>query len=75
MKPGIDHKRHIAKAVTWRAIASLSTFLIGWWITGDMSLGIKFGLADVLIKLVLYYGHERIWYRSNFGVKREIKED
>lgn len=70
MKTNLSHKRHIAKAFTWRAIASCSTFLIGWVLTGDMTLGIKFGIADVIIKLILYYGHERLWYKSDFGVSK-----
>ncbi|MFB6343052.1 DUF2061 domain-containing protein [Saccharicrinis sp. FJH62] len=61
-------KRHLAKAITWRIIASLTTFIIGWIVTGNLDFGMAIGAADVIIKLVLYYLHERAWYHSSYGV-------
>lgn len=64
----VQPKRHLAKAITWRIIASLVTFLIGWIVTGDVNFGMAIGITDVLIKIGLYYLHERIWYHSRFGI-------
>lgn len=64
----VQRKRHLAKAFSWRIIASVATFIIGWVATGHMETGIKIGAADVIIKFILYYFHERIWYKSHFGV-------
>ncbi len=64
----IKPRRHLAKALTWRIIASLTTFLIGWSVTGDMHFGAAIGGFDVVIKIVLYYFHERLWYHSRYGV-------
>lgn len=61
-------KRHLAKAITWRIVASATTFIIGWIVTGSVDFGMAIGAADVLIKLALYYFHERLWYHSKFGV-------
>ena len=61
-------KRHIAKAFSWRFFASIITFLIGWIATEDIEKGFWIFLADVVLKLVLYYLHERLWYKSNFGI-------
>jgi uncharacterized membrane protein len=69
-----SQKRHLAKAVTWRLIASVTT----------ASIALAFGLpqkavagvfvADLIIKFILYYGHERAWYRfTNFGVDQKGK--
>ena len=66
-------RRHFAKAITWRIIASFTTFIIGWVITGDLEFGMAIGAADVLIKITLYYFHERLWYHSNFGVLKDGK--
>ncbi|WP_346857514.1 DUF2061 domain-containing protein [uncultured Draconibacterium sp.] len=66
-------RRHLAKAITWRIVASLTTFLIGWIVTGDLNFGMAIGAADVLIKIALYYFHERLWYHSNFGVVEDGK--
>jgi uncharacterized membrane protein len=64
----IDRKRHILKALTWRVIASLTTFLIVFIATGEIKAGISIGLIDFFAKLIFYYFHERIWYKSNFGI-------
>lgn len=72
-------KRHLAKAITWRIIASLTTFLIGWIVTGNMEFGMTIGGADVVIKIGLYYFHERAWYHTQYGIVKEdekhIKEE
>jgi uncharacterized membrane protein len=72
MTETVERKRHIAKAVTWRIIASLTTALIAFAFgLPPKAVGGVF-LADLIIKFVLYYGHERIWYRYiKFGVKND----
>tara|TARA_R110000868_G_scaffold15938_16_gene72179 strand:- start:9 stop:221 length:213 start_codon:yes stop_codon:yes gene_type:complete len=70
MKIKIDRKRHLLKSVTWRIIASVVSFLIGWSVTGDVSIGITVGVVDVVVKFILYYFHERMWYKSKFGIKK-----
>lgn len=62
-------KRHLAKTVTWRLIGTLDTMLIAWFISGNPLTGLKIGLAEVLTKMLLYYLHERVWYKMNFGIK------
>ena len=51
--------------------------LLAWFITGNPIIGLKIGFLEVLCKLVLYYTHERIWYKINFGLaerdSRKIK--
>lgn len=66
----VDHKRHLAKAVTWRIIASTTTALIAWAFGLPFkAVGLVF-VADLVIKFVLYYAHERVWYKHiKFGVK------
>ena len=59
----ISRKRHIAKTFTWRAVGTLDTVLISWIITGNPLTGMKIGLSEVVTKMVLYYLHERLWFR------------
>jgi len=67
----VQIKRHIAKAVTWRIIATLTTILLAWLFTNDIDVALKFGAAEVIIKLLAYYFHERVWYKwIKFGVKK-----
>lgn len=63
-----SRKRHIIKTISWRAIGTLDTIMLSWFITGNPLTGLKIGLAEVITKMVLYYLHERVWYRINFGL-------
>lgn len=66
----VEKKRHLAKAVTWRIIASLTTALIAFMFgLPPKAVGLVF-VADLVIKFVMYYVHERIWYKHiRYGVK------
>lgn len=66
----VSHKRHLAKAVTWRIIASLTTAAIAFAFgLPPKAVGGVF-VADLVIKFVLYYAHERAWYKYiKYGVK------
>lgn len=61
-------KRHVAKTVTWRIVGTIDTMLIGWLITGNPITGLKIGGIELIIKMILYYFHERIWYKMNLGL-------
>ncbi|MBO6879916.1 DUF2061 domain-containing protein [Winogradskyella sp.] len=63
-----SRKRHIAKTFTWRFIGTLDTMLLAWWISGNPLIGLKIGFAEVFSKMILYYLHERFWYRFNYGL-------
>ena len=65
-----SHKRHIAKAVTWRIVGTIDTILLSWLISGSPFTGLKIGLAEVITKMALYYLHERVWFRVKLGVKK-----
>tara|TARA_R100001480_G_scaffold137552_1_gene134603 strand:- start:103 stop:309 length:207 start_codon:yes stop_codon:yes gene_type:complete len=67
----VAKKRHLAKAVSWRVVGTIDTMLLGWLISGDPMVGIKIGAVELVTKIILYYGHERAWYKfSRFGVNR-----
>ena len=70
MEEKVSAKRHLAKAVTWRIIASVVTALIAFAFgLPPKAVGGVF-LVDLILKFVLYYGHERLWYKYiKFGVK------
>jgi len=64
------NKRHLLKTISWRLVGSLDTFILAWIISGDPITGLQIGLAEVLTKMILYYLHERIWYKFNFGLDK-----
>lgn len=63
------NKRHLYKTVTWRLVGTLDTMIIGYLVTGNAIIGLKIGFFEVATKLILYYLHEKIWYKSNFGIE------
>lgn len=68
-----SRKRHVAKTLTWRLIGTLDTMIIAWIISGNYLSGLKIGFAEVVTKMILYYFHERTWYRMNFGLSKRSK--
>jgi uncharacterized membrane protein len=70
----VKRKRHIAKTITWRLVGTIDTMLLGWLISGNPLIGLKIGLLELITKMILYYFHERIWYRSKFGVNGKKDE-
>lgn len=63
-----SRKRHIAKTVTWRLVGTVDTMTLAWIVTGNPLTGLKIGFAEVVTKMILYYFHERVWYKVNFGL-------
>ena len=70
-KVNINKKRHLAKTITWRIIASTDTLIIAWFLTGSWKIGGGIAIIEIITKMILYYFHERIWYSSNWGVIRQ----
>ena len=67
----IERKRHLAKTLTRRVLATTDTFLIAWLITGKFDLAAGIAGIEVLTKMFLYYWHERLWYKHiKFGVTK-----
>ncbi len=56
---GQTRSRSLIKAATWRAIATL---------TGELEHGVTFAVADVSLKMLFYYMHERGWELVGWGV-------
>jgi len=59
--------RSLAKAVSWRVTGTIDTFLISWLITGQVLLASGIALTEIMTKIVLFWGHERVWNRISWG--------
>jgi uncharacterized membrane protein len=55
--------RSLAKALSWRITATLTTALIAYIVTGEMDTAVMIGGIEFILKLLIYYGHERAWHR------------
>ncbi len=68
----VSYKRHIAKTISWRVIGTIDTMVLSALVTGSWEMGLTIGGIEVVTKMVLYFFHERLWYRfSRFGVEKK----
>ncbi|MBW3002136.1 DUF2061 domain-containing protein [Candidatus Woesearchaeota archaeon] len=61
------HVRSIAKSISWRTIATLTTMILVFVFTGKLALAAGIGFFEVIIKLTVYYAHERAWDNITWG--------
>ena len=53
--------RSLAKTLTWRITATLTTIILVLIFVGDLTIAFTVGAFEVVIKMVVYYLHERVW--------------
>jgi uncharacterized membrane protein len=63
----VSKRRSLAKSITWRLIAIVVTFLVGFVMTGSLAFAASLSLLSNLINFILYYLHERVWLKINWG--------
>ncbi len=68
------HRRSIAKALSWRLLATLITTGLVYLLTGKGEFAATVGLADTLIKFAIYIAHERVWNRISYGRHKDEPE-
>tara|TARA_R100000458_G_C8265913_1_gene240970 strand:+ start:775 stop:981 length:207 start_codon:yes stop_codon:yes gene_type:complete len=61
MKKFNSRKRSAFKTMTWRILATTDTFVLSFFITGNLVFAGSIASVEVLTKLILYYWHERLW--------------
>lgn len=72
MSNRVSAKRHLAKTLTWRVIATTDTFILAWLVTGAIDWAGMIAGFEVVTKMILYYGHERAWYKYvMYGVEKQ----
>lgn len=49
------------KAVSWRIIASITTMTLVYIFTGELKLVAEIGILEIILKMLFYYLHERVW--------------
>jgi uncharacterized membrane protein len=64
------HRRSLAKAISWRLVATTSTVAIVYLFTGRAALSVGIGAVEAALKMLLYYGHERVWGWISWGKPR-----
>jgi uncharacterized membrane protein len=59
--------RSLAKAISYRILGSLATGLIFFVLSGKAALSLGAGALDMVVKIGIYFLHERMWDRVEFG--------
>jgi uncharacterized membrane protein len=65
-----SNTRSLAKAISYRIFGSLSTAGLVYFFTGDWRASAGAGALDSVVKIVLYFAHERVWNAIPFGRPR-----
>ena len=74
------HSRSLIKAISWRILGSIDTFVISYFITGKLVFAASIASVETFTKVILFYGHERVWAavpwgRANQGVPANTEAD
>jgi len=62
-----SHPRSFVKAVSWRTVGSIDTFVLGLLFSGSAKLAGAIAGTEVLTKITLFYFHERAWSLVRWG--------
>ena len=73
-KTKVSVRRHLLKTITWRVVGTIDTMILGWLVSGDLTVGLTIGSFEVVTKMVLYFLHERAWYKIDFGIERDSEK-
>jgi uncharacterized membrane protein len=61
------HSRSFLKAVSWRILGSMDTFVISYFVTGKLTFAISIASVETFTKICLFYFHERLWALVPWG--------
>jgi uncharacterized membrane protein len=63
-----SNSRSLAKAVSYRVLGSSGTALVVLILTGgNVRISVGAGALDMLLKIALYFVHERLWNHIPYG--------
>jgi len=61
--------RSILKSISWRIVATLTTIVLVFALTGNLAVSGSVGLLELVTKTLIYFLHERLWNLIGFGRK------
>ena len=59
--------RSFVKAYSYRCCGTLTTIAISFVITGSVVVSLGIGATEMVVKPFIYWCHERVWSRINWG--------
>jgi bifunctional enzyme CysN/CysC/sulfate adenylyltransferase subunit 1 len=64
---GESSVRSLVKAYSYRCCGTLTTIVISYIVTGQIVVSLAIGATEMVIKPFIYWCHERVWSRINWG--------
>jgi uncharacterized membrane protein len=61
------HSRSLIKAISWRIVGSIDTFIISYFVTGKLIFAASIASVETVTKVALFYFHERAWALVPWG--------
>jgi uncharacterized membrane protein len=61
------HLRSIVKALSYRVVGTIVTFVVALVLTKSFDLAAQIGILDTVVKIGAFYFHERLWHRIKLG--------
>jgi adenylylsulfate kinase len=66
-----SHLRSLVKAVSWRIFGTFTTMVISYIFTGKLSTALFIGLSEFVLKVGIFYVHERVWHIIPLGLSKQ----
>jgi len=72
MKPDSSTpRRSFVKAVSWETFSNLVCFVLAYMMFGNIGGCAIFTVIAFVVKLFLFYEHERVWHQIRWGKNGE----
>ena len=65
--------RHILKTFSYRILGTLTTVTTAYMLGASFELSSLLGIGELLIKPIIYFLHERLWYKF-IRIKKKLKK-
>jgi len=63
----VTKSRSFTKSLSYRIFGTLSSWAVVYVITGKGSLATLVAFWETVVKVIIYYWHERIWNKIQWG--------
>jgi uncharacterized membrane protein len=64
--------RSVLKAITYRITGTFTTMALAFAVTGEAATALAIGSVEPIVKLAVYYLHERAWQFVPVGTIRRL---
>lgn len=67
----VTKSRSFVKSTTYRVFGTLTSWAVVYAITGEGSLATLIAFWETVVKVAVYYWHERVWNRIQWGRRND----